>query len=107
MKRQKTSSKLRALGLFVAGAIGLGAAGVASAEGVERAGAWLRSYAGPYDRQGQIRDAQGLVPDTQQRRPDVEDARNPRRWSSEERRQLRHDVHEAGRDVYGPMRRRD
>lgn len=107
MERQKTLSTLRALGLLVAGAIGLGAGSAVSAEGVERAGAWLRSYAGPYDRQGQIRDAQGLVPDAQQRRPEAEDSRNPRRWSSEERRQLRHDVHEAGRDVYGPMRRRD
>lgn len=107
MKRRKTLSKLRVLGLLVAGTVGLSAGSTASAEGVERAGAWLRSYAGPYDRQGQIRDAQGLVPDAQQRRPDVEDSRNPRRWSSEERRQLRHDVHEAGRDVYGPMRRRD
>ena len=69
MERQKTLSTLRALGLLVAGAIGLGAGSAASAEGVERAGTWLRSYAGPYDRQGQIRDAQGLVPDAQQRQP--------------------------------------
>jgi hypothetical protein len=29
------------------------------------------------------------------------DDRTVRRWSPEERRQLRRDVHEAGRDVYG------
>ena len=107
MEPRKTLSKLYLFGLVLTGGVGLGAGSVASAEGVERAGAWLRSYAGPYDRQGQIRDAQGLVPDGQQRRPESEDSRNPRRWSSEERRQLRHDIHEAGRDVYGPMRRRD
>jgi hypothetical protein len=100
-------SKRRALGFLVAGALGLGAAAAASADGVERAGTWLRSYAGPYDRQGQLRDAQGFAPTDPPRRPEAEEARNPRRWSSEERRQLRNDVHEAGRDLYGPVRRRD
>ncbi|MDD3354891.1 hypothetical protein [Zoogloea sp.] len=34
-------------------------------------------------------------------RQEREEGRNARRWSPEERRQLRQDVHEAGRDVYG------
>lgn len=42
------------------------------------------------------------------RRQDVDEARNPRRLSPEERRQLRRDVQDAGRDVYGnPPRRLD
>ncbi|MCK6387966.1 hypothetical protein [Zoogloea sp.] len=42
------------------------------------------------------------------RRQDIDEARNPRRLSVEERRQLRRDVQDAGRDVYGnPPRRAD
>ncbi|WP_442769751.1 hypothetical protein [Zoogloea ramigera] len=48
-----------------------------------------------------------VIPDFP-RRPDADEARNPRRLSPEERRQLRRDVQDAGRDVYGnPPRRPD
>jgi hypothetical protein len=70
----------------------------AFAQGSERLGPFLRQYAAPQDRQ--VRDMQPLAAE-QIRRQEADDSRNPRRWSPEERRQLRRDVHDAGRDVYG------
>lgn len=79
----------------------------ASAQSNERGGGWLRSFAGPHERP--VREAPAFAAEPMRRPgPDIDDSRNPRRWSPEERRQLRNDVHEAGRNVYGePPRRRD
>jgi len=76
--------------------------GTVAAQG-NRGGGWLRSYPPPHERP--LREAPALAPEAP-RRVDAEDGRNPRRWSSEERLQLRRDVHEAGRDVYGNPPRR-
>lgn len=70
----------------------------ALAQGDERLAPFLRQYAVPQDRQ--VRDMQPFAAEPM-RRQEVEENRNPRRWSPEERRQLRRDVHDAGRDVYG------
>lgn len=69
----------------------------AVAQGNERLGPFLRQYAAPQDRQ--VRDMQPFAAEIRRQEPD--DSRNPRRWSPEERRQLRRDIHDAGRDVYG------
>ncbi len=79
------------------------AASAAHAEGGERLGPFLRQYAAPQDRQAREMPAFAAEP---LRRQEADDSRNPRRWSLEERRQLRRDVHEAGRDVYGSHPRR-
>ncbi|RTL33851.1 MAG: hypothetical protein EKK49_09480 [Rhodocyclaceae bacterium] len=92
-------SRLR-LGLLL---VGLLATGAAAAQGNERLGPFLRQYAAPQDRQGREMPAFSAEP---VRRQDVDENRNPRRWSPEERRQLRRDVHDAGRDVYGDRHRR-
>lgn len=73
------------------------------AQGNERLGPFLRQYAAPQDRQVREMPTFAVEP---MRRQEAEDSRNPRRWSPEERRQLRRDVHEAGRDVYGNQPRR-
>ena len=71
----------------------------------ERGGSGLRPSFLPPDRPGG--EMSSLMPDFP-RRPDADEARNPRRLSPEERRQLRRDVQDAGRDVYGnPPRRPD
>lgn len=88
------------LGLLLVGL--LASAGVA-AQGNERLGPFLRQYAAPQDRQGREMPAFSAEPI---RRQDVDENRNPRRWSPEERRQLRRDVHDAGRDLYGDRHRR-
>ncbi|MBS0370307.1 MAG: hypothetical protein JSS57_14010 [Proteobacteria bacterium] len=88
------------LGLLL---VGLLATGAAAAQGNERLGPFLRQYAAPQDRQGREMPAFSAEP---VRRQDVDENRNPRRWSPEERRQLRRDVHDAGRDVYGDRHRR-
>lgn len=75
----------------------------ALAQGNERLGPFLRQYAAPQDRQVREMPAFAAEP---MRRQEADDSRNPRRWSPEERRQLRRDVHEAGRDVYGQHPRR-
>ena len=80
------------------------AGGSALADPGERLTPFLRQYAAPQDRPMRQMPAFAAEP---MRRSEM-DERNPRRWSPEERRQLRRDVHEAGRDVYGnPPRRPD
>ncbi len=80
------------------------AAGNVVADQGERLTPFLRQYAAPQDRPMRQMPAFSAEPI---RRGEI-DERNPRRWSPEERRQLRRDVHEAGRDVYGnPPRRPD
>lgn len=95
----------RRLGLMaavvLAGQLGCSAAW---ADGGERGGAWLRAYATASERP-EREAAASFLPEQSLRRPDAEDSRNLRRWSSEERQQLRRDVHDAGRDVYGAMPR--
>jgi len=98
---------LRGVGFVAAGVLaGQLWCAAAFANGPERGGGWLRSHAGPVDRQ--MREPPAFMAEPA-RRPDMDDSRNPRRWSPEERRQLRRDVHDAGRDVYGnpPPRRPD
>lgn len=74
----------------------------AQAEPNVRLTPFLRQQALPQER---LAPAMALEP---MRRQEPEEVRNPRRWSPEERRQLRRDVHDAGRDVYGlPPRRPD
>lgn len=71
--------------------------GVALAQWVERPAPVGRSIGLPQERPaGEVPPfmADGL-------RRDVDEGRNPRRLSPEERRQLRRDVQDAGRDVYG------
>lgn len=88
------------LGLLLAGPL---VAGAASAQGNERLGPFLRQYAVPQDRQAREMPAFAAEP---VRRQEADESRSsPRRWSPEERRQLRRDVHEAGRDVYGDRHR--
>lgn len=78
------------------------AAAGAQAEPNVRLTPFLRQQAMPQER---LAPAMALEP---MRRPEPDEARNQRRWSPEERRQLRRDVHDAGRDVYGmPPRRPD
>lgn len=78
------------------------AAAGAQAEPNVRLTPFLRQQAMPQER---LAPAMALEP---MRRPESDEARNQRRWSPEERRQLRRDVHDAGRDVYGmPPRRPD
>lgn len=98
--------RLAMLGLVGVVSLPLAQSAVAQTRNPERSGDWLRSYAGPYDRQGGMREGQNLA-DTQERRSSAEESRPSRRWSTEERRQLRHDIHEAARDVYGPTRSRE
>jgi len=79
----------------------LPAAGVCADQG-ERLVPYLRQYSAQQERQ--IRQLPVLAVEPGHRSD--ADERNGRRWSPEERRQLRRDVHEAGRDVYGyPPRR--
>ena len=74
------------------------------AEQVDRLAPYLRQYASPADRS--IRQVPVMATEPMHR--NEMDDRTVRRWSPEERRQLRRDVHEAGRDVYGsPPRRPD
>ena len=71
----------------------------------ERGGLGLRSSFLPPDRPGG--EMSSFMPELP-RRPDADEVRNPRRLSAEARRQLRRDVQDAGRDVYGnPPRRTD
>lgn len=98
--------QLAMLGLVSLVSVSLTGTAVAQTRNPERNGNWLRSYAGPYDRQATMRGGQNLA-DTQERRPESDEIRQSRRWSPEERRQLRHDIHEAARDVYGPTRSRE
>lgn len=82
--------------------LALTAAAVAQAEPNVRLTPFLRQQAMPQER---LAPAMALEP---MRRAEQDEARNQRRWSPEERRQLRRDVHDAGRDVYGmPPRRPD
>ncbi len=89
-----------AVGLLLAGPL---LATDALAQSNERLGPFLRQYAAPQDRQVREMPAFAAEP---MRRQEADDSRSPRRWSPEERRQLRRDVHEAGRDVYGGHPRR-
>lgn len=93
--------RLAMLGLVSLASMLFAGIAVAQTRNPERNGNWLRSYAGPYDRQAAMRGGQNLA-DTQERHPESDEVRQSRRWSPEERRQLRHDIHEAARDVYGP-----
>lgn len=80
------------------------AAGGAVADQGERLAPFLRQHVAPQDRQ--VRQMPVFAAEPVHR--NEMDERSPRRWSPEERRQLRRDVHEAGRDVYGyPPRRPD
>lgn len=80
-------------------------AGPVPADPGERLTPFLRQYSPPQERP--VRQIPAFAPAEIPRRGDM-DERAPRRWSPEERRQLRRDVHEAGRDVYGmPPRRLD
>lgn len=98
-KTKRTGSQARVSVLFLS----LMAAAGAQADPSMRLTPFLRQQAMPQER---LAPAMAMEPLRRQEAPD--EARNPRRWSPEERRQLRRDVHDAGRDVYGqPPRRPD
>lgn len=88
--------------------VGLFPAGGARAEGAERRGPFLLPPATPYERPAErmAREMPAFVPEPV-RRQEPDEFRSLRRWSPEERRQLRQDVHDAGRDIYGGRPRRD
>jgi len=90
------------VGVVVAAWLGCSVVLAQGAHG-ERGGSGLRPSFLPPDRPGG--EMSSLMPDFP-RRPDVDEARNPRRLSPEERRRLRRDVQDAGRDVYGNPPRR-
>lgn len=107
MGREKSlpGMRVRRLGLMVVVLAGSAMGGTAWSQTVDRNGGWLRAIAGVNDRP--IREPQALAADAP-RHPESDESRNPRRWSPEERRQLRNDIHQAGRDVYGGTpRKRD
>ena len=83
------------VGVIVAAWLGYGIALAQGPQG-ERGGPGMRPIFLPPDRPGgEMSSFMADVP----RRQDVDEARNPRRLSPEERRQLRRDVQDAGRDV--------
>ena len=53
------------------------------------------------------RELPNFAPDFLRNQAQDEGRAPPRRWSPEERQQLRRDVHDAGRDVYGGSPRRN
>ncbi|WP_298603567.1 hypothetical protein [uncultured Zoogloea sp.] len=92
------------VGVVLTAWLGWGAALAQGPQG-ERPGLGVRPIVLPPDRPGG--DMSSFMADSP-RRQDIDEARNPRRLSVEERRQLRRDVQDAGRDVYGnPPRRAD
>jgi hypothetical protein len=54
-----------------------------------------------------VREMPGYAPDFLRNQAQDESRATPRHWSPEERQQLRRDIHEAGRDVYGSHPRRE
>lgn len=105
MSRKKSLPMMRArlaLGLLVIGQL-WGAAG-ARAEPGERRHPFV--LPGGLPRDLPTLQPQGFVSSDTVRR-ESEDVHTRRTWSVEERSQLRRDIHNAGRDIYGYQPRRD
>lgn len=105
MSRKKSLPMMRArlaLGLLVVGQ--LWGASCVQAEPSERRHPFVLPSGLP--RELPVPQPQGFVSSDTARR-EADDAHARRTWSVEERRQLRRDIHDAGRDIYGYQPRRD
>lgn len=105
MSRKKSLPMMRArlaLGLLVVGQ--LWGASCVQAESSERRQPFV--LPGGLPRDLPTLQPQGFVSSDTARR-EADDAHARRTWSVEERSQLRRDIHNAGRDIYGYQPRRD